>query len=82
MIADLENEPLELEFIFKETEIKAEAMPISATCHEGLCMEFDISISNRHLGIIKRRKSGWKMDNAPDQKLINAIGKAIENLEK
>jgi hypothetical protein len=57
-------------------------MPISQTCHEGFCSEMDITINNRHFGIIKRRKSGWKMDNAADPKLIDIIGKTIEALFK
>lgn len=80
MIADLQKEPLQFEFEYKSSTVEGEAMPISQTCQEGSCSEYDISISNRHLGIIKRRKSGWKMDNAPDLKFIQAIGKAVEIL--
>ena len=54
-----------------------EALPIEATCLDGICTEFDIFFNNHQFGIIKRRKSGWKMDNAQDPKFINAIGKAI-----
>lgn len=82
MIAGLQKKPFELEFDYKGDSIKAEAMPISQTCQNGICAEFDVFIDNRHFGIIKRRKSGWKMDNAKDEKLVNAIGKAIEEMEK
>jgi hypothetical protein len=78
MIKDLQKEPVKIEFEYDGDIIKGEVLPISQTCHEGICSEFDIFINNRHTGIIKRRKSGWKMDNAPDQKFINAVGKAIE----
>jgi hypothetical protein len=78
MIADLKQKPLQLEFIYKEKTIKAEALAISQTCHEGVCSEYDIFINNRHYGIIKKRKSGWKMDNATDEKFITALGKSIE----
>jgi hypothetical protein len=80
MIKDLKKKPLPLEFEYKDEIIKGEAMPISQTCHDGICSEYDIFINNRHEGIIKMRKSGWKMDNASDQKLINAIGKAISKM--
>jgi hypothetical protein len=80
MIRDLEIEPVILDFEYKEQKFKGEAMPISLSCREKVCLEFAVSLNNRHLGIIKHLKSGWKMDNAPDPKLINAIGKEIESV--
>jgi hypothetical protein len=80
MIDSLQQEPLNFEFEYKGATVKGEAMAIPQTCHEGVCFEYDVFINNRHLGIIKRRKSGWKMDNAQDEKFINAIGKAIESV--
>jgi hypothetical protein len=81
MIKNLQASPLELEFEYQKTMVTAEALPIAATCLDGVCTEFDIFFKNHHFGIIKRRKSGWKMDNAKDQKFINAIGKAITAVE-
>jgi hypothetical protein len=81
MIKNLQVEPLQLEFEYKESKITAEALPITATCLDGVCTEFDIFLNNHHFGIIKRRKSGWKMDNAKDEKFINALGKAISAVE-
>jgi hypothetical protein len=78
MIADLEKDPVELEFEYGEEKFEGEAMPIRASCMNASCFEYAVSIGNRHLGILKRLKSGWKMDNAPDPKFIAAIGKAIE----
>lgn len=80
MINDLQKKALEFEFEYQGSAMKAEAMPISQTCMEGGCSAYDISVNNKHLGIIKQRKSGWKLDNAPDPKFIQAIGKAIESL--
>jgi hypothetical protein len=81
MIKNLQQDPLQLEFEYKENTIIAEALPVAATCLDGVCTEFDIFLNNHHFGIIKRRKSGWKMDNAADEKFINAIGKAIAAVE-
>jgi len=78
MILDLEAEPIELEFEYNNEKFKGEATPISASCNKGTCQEFDVSINNSHLGILKHLKSGWKMDNATDPKFIKAVGKAIE----
>lgn len=81
VIKSLQREPIKLDFLYKKQEMTAEALPVTQTCHEGLCAEYDIFLGNRHFGIIKRRKSGWKMDNAKDEKFIKAIGKAIEERE-
>ena len=78
MIKSLQQDPIHFEFVYKNATITGEAMPIPQTCHEGMCSEYDVFINNRHLGIIKRRKSGWKMDNATDERYINTIGKAID----
>jgi hypothetical protein len=81
MIENLQVEPMQLEFEYNKTMVTAEALPIAATCLDGICTEFDIFLNNHHYGIIKRRKSGWKMDNAKDPKFINALGKAIIAIE-
>jgi hypothetical protein len=78
MINGLEKEPLKLEFEYGKGKVKAEAMAIDQSCQGKDCFEYDIFINNRHFGIIKKRKSGWKMDNATDLKFIDALGKAIE----
>lgn len=78
LIVQLEKEPVTAEFEYNGTSYKLEAIPVSQTCHDGICDEMEITLNERHLGIIKHRKSGWKLDNAKDQKLINLIGKQIE----
>jgi hypothetical protein len=81
MIRNLQKAALKLSILYKDKEIEAEALPVLQSCHDDVCTEFDIFVGNRHLGIIKRRKSGWKMDNAKDEKFISAIGKAIQQAE-
>ena len=53
-------------------------MPISQTCVDGVCSELDVTINDQSIGIIKRLKSGWKIDGAKDQKFVDAIGERIE----
>ncbi len=81
MIRNLQRKPLQLAIDYNKTVIEAEAVPILQSCREGSCFEYDIFIRNRHFGIVKRRKSGWKMDNAKDEKFVRAVGKAIESAE-
>jgi hypothetical protein len=82
MIADLRKKSLEFKFEYKDKVYKIEAVRLSETCREGTCSEMSISMDNRHLGIIKKRKTGWKMDNAEDPKMIVALGKMIDQLSQ
>jgi hypothetical protein len=77
MITQLEQEPVPLSFEYKGKMYKGEAMPVMDTCSDGVCFELDIMLNDQQLGIIKKLKSGWKMDLLKDQKLINKIGEVI-----
>lgn len=81
MIGNLKKKPIQLEIEYKDVIINAEAIPVLQSCQDDTCFEYDIFINNNHFGIIKRRKSGWKMDNAKDEKFVRLIGKAIESIE-
>jgi hypothetical protein len=77
MITQLEQEPVPLSFEYKGKMYKGEAMPVMDTCSDGVCFELDIMLNDQQLGIIKKLKSGWKMDLVKDQKLIDKIGEVI-----
>jgi hypothetical protein len=77
-IAQLEKEPVPIEFEYGGEEYKGEAVPISQTCNDGVCFEFDVSINDQHIGIIKRMTNNWKIDGAKDQKFVDAVGEQIE----
>jgi hypothetical protein len=77
-IAQLEKEPAPIEFEYKGNAYKGEAVPVSQTCEDGTCAEFDVSINDEHVGIIKRMTHNWKIDGAKDQKFVDAIGEEIE----
>jgi hypothetical protein len=77
LISELEQEPVLLNFTYKDQEYTGEALPIREACHDGICEELDITLNDEHLGIIRRLKSGWKMDNQQDDKFIQAIGEAV-----
>ncbi len=76
-IAELEKEPVPIEMEYKGTKYKGEAVPVPEACHDGVCSEFDVTLNEENIGIIKAGKSNWKMDLVKDQKLINAIGEHI-----
>lgn len=79
LIAQLEKEPIPLQFEYEEKLYAGEAVPVPQTCVNGVCSEFDVSLNDESIGIIKRLTSSWKIDGAKDQKLVTQIGKQIED---
>jgi hypothetical protein len=77
MAAQLEKEPVPLELEYKGKKYKGEAIPIAQTCHDGVCSSLQISLNGEYVGILNRKKSGWKMDEMKDEKLIEAIGEVV-----
>ena len=77
LIAQLEQDPVPLEIEYDGKKFSGEAIPVSQTCHDGICDELDITLNDENLGIIKCTKSGWKMDTVKDQKFVDAIGEEI-----
>jgi len=76
VVAQLEAEPVPLKFEYKGQFYEGEGVPIVDTCHEGVCYELSVTLNDEHLGIIKCRKSGWKMDGV-EQGLVDAIGNQV-----
>lgn len=76
-MAQLEKEPVPLQLEHDGKTYKGEAVPIPETCHDGVCPELDITLNDEHLGILHNMKSGWKMDEVTDQKLVDAIGQEV-----
>ena len=77
MIAQLEMEPIPLEFEYKGTEYSGEGIPVLRTCSDDLCFELEITLNNEYIGILHSNKSGWKMDTVEDKGLIKAIGEEV-----
>jgi hypothetical protein len=77
-IEQLEKEPVSIEFEYEGEVYKGEAVAVSQTCDNSVCSEFDVSINDQHIGIIKRMTHNWKIDGAKDQKFVDAIGEEIE----
>jgi hypothetical protein len=77
LIAQLEQDPVPLEIEYDGKKYIGEAIPVSQTCHDGVCDELDVTLNDENLGIIKCTKGGWKMDTVKDQKLVDTIGEEI-----
>lgn len=78
MIAQLKQEPIPLEITVGKVVHKGEAIPVREACVEGRCDVYDITLDDQHLGLLRRLKSGWKLETVEDQKLIKALGKALD----
>jgi hypothetical protein len=78
IIKQLEVHPIEIEFEYREKSYTGDALPILASCLNGQCFQYEITLNNETLGIIRSMKSGWKMHSTDDTGLIRAIGKAID----
>lgn len=77
IIAQLQEEPVPLHFVYNNQEYNGEAMPIAATCLNGVCMEYDISLNDESIGIIRRLKNSWKLEGTEDKKFIKIIGEQL-----
>lgn len=75
-IAQLEADPVPLEFELGGKRYTGEGIPIAETCKDDVCYQLEIMLNDESMGIIRCAKSGWKMDGV-DQKLVNAIGNEI-----
>lgn len=78
LIEQLQKEPIPIQFEYEGEIYEGEAIPISQTCVDEVCSELDVTINDQSIGIIKRLKSGWKIDGAKDQKFVDVIGEKIE----
>lgn len=78
VIAQLQQDPVPLEFEYNGESYKGEGIPIMHTCENGFCRELDITLNDAQRGIIRKLKSGWKMNGEEDTALVKAIGKAID----
>jgi hypothetical protein len=78
IILQLKAEAVPLEFEYKNVSYKGDALPIIESCMNGKCFQYEITLNNETLGIIRALKSGWKMHAIDDAGLIRTIGKSID----
>ncbi|WP_298735819.1 hypothetical protein [uncultured Chitinophaga sp.] len=77
LIAQLEKEPIPIDFEYNGKQYKGEAIPITQTCLDGVCTKLDVILNDEQVGIIRYLKSGWKIDTHPDKKFVKAVGQEI-----
>jgi hypothetical protein len=82
IIKQLQSKGIGLSFEYKNNLYEGIAIPVTGACTNGVCTQFEITLNNEFIGIIRSLKSGWKMHSVEDAGLIRAIGKAIESKTK
>ena len=83
-VARLEKEPekaeiISLDFEFKSKEYKGRAVPMLTPSTVETCRDFDITLNEEHLGIIRCTEKGWRMTGVKPQKFVTTIGEQIES---
>jgi hypothetical protein len=78
MLDQLRTAPIPLSFKSGGNSYTGEALPVLTACDKSDCPVFEIILNDENKGLIRRLKSGWKMDLA-DAGLIRAIGRAIDD---
>lgn len=78
-ISQLEKEPVPLHIELKENTYSGEAVPVPQTCEEDECYELEVVLNDENLGIIHMTDKGWKMKNVKNKKMVDTIGKEIED---
>jgi hypothetical protein len=77
VVAQLEKEPVPLKFAYDGVEYKGEGVPVPGTCVNGVCYDLDINLNGRHVGMLHRLKSSWKIEGVDDEKFVNMIGDIV-----
>lgn len=69
-------DPIPLHLEYRGKEYNGVAIPMMASCQDGICERLDVTLNKKHLGVIKHKDDGWRITNVP-QGLTNAIGEKI-----
>lgn len=80
-IAELEKEPestspVPLHFDYRGKKYDGVGIPMMSSCHNGVCDRLDVTLNQKHIGVIRCTKDGWRLANTP-QGLVNAIGEKL-----
>ncbi|MES2566709.1 MAG: hypothetical protein V4565_07570 [Bacteroidota bacterium] len=70
-----EQVPIDIEY--HGVKYKGEAKPIHASCRDGVCSEFDISLNGEIFGTMNSTMHGWVMQGEMEQDFVDQIGDEI-----
>lgn len=83
LIADLEREPeqiapVALDFEHGGKSYAGTGVPVLTACRDGMCRHFDITLNEKHVGVLRHHGGKWKIGELKSQSLATAIGRQIE----
>jgi hypothetical protein len=83
VIAGLEQNPemmipVQLNFEYRNKSYTGVGIPIMSSCHDNNCYELDITLNDKHLGILKCGAKGWRISGVA-QGLVNTIGAIVHD---
>jgi hypothetical protein len=81
MIKEFESEPektvpIPLNFVYKNKQYEGIGIPVMSSCVNGVCQYVDITLNNKHIGVIRCTPKGWRITGVP-QGFVNVIGDAV-----
>lgn len=82
LIGELEREPeqltpIPLKLEYRNMLYEGTAVPVPGACAEGACYHLDITLNNRHVGVMRRVGGNWKISELKSQGLARAIGEQV-----
>ncbi len=66
-----------LDFEFQKKKYSGFAVPMMASCN-GSCHDLDVTLNDKHIGILRSTTKGWRMTNVKPQGFVNMIGAAVD----
>ncbi|MBO9632015.1 MAG: hypothetical protein J7578_02780 [Chitinophagaceae bacterium] len=81
LIKEFESEPektvpIPLDFLYKNSHYQGVGIPVMSSCVNGVCQQVDITLNNKHIGVIRNTTKGWRITGVA-QGLVNTIGDLI-----
>lgn len=83
LIAQIKKNPLLMQVIplsFSDgtRTYQGTAVPVFDSCTNVFCSELDITLNDKHLGVIHLTKNGWRLPKPATQKVATLIGRQLE----
>jgi hypothetical protein len=77
-IRQLEKEAWAFKLDWKDQAYKGEFIPLPESSIDGMPRMLDVMLNGNHIGVLRWLKSGWKIDEEKDRKLVKALGALVE----
>lgn len=69
--------PIPLRLEYRNKHYEGTAVPVPGACAKGACYRLDITLNRKHLGILRRTGTQWKLSALKSTGLVRAIGAQV-----